>query len=335
MKKAALIFFSLVILFCVTIFSLFFFISKKTSRPIEYFPNLIKNSLSNRASPLSVNFMILGVDRRNDWLEKTETTDTIIFSQISPDQKIHLFSLPRDLWDYQLSAKINQIYPLSLKTTDKFSFIKESFSQITGQTIDHVVVLSTEDLKNLADLLGGVDIYLEKGFRDEKYPNEAYIENPNSKAPIYKTVEFSEGWNHLDSQNITEFVRSRKSADTAEAGGTDLGRIERQQKLINSLIDKLKNSLLDNPQTVFDLYRFWSGIEHDFTDQQIINLLHSYGVKIKDLSLIRHQISTGENPKIDLLYHPKKFINSQWVFIPQDKGYQALHQFISESLQKP
>ena len=108
-----------------------------------------------------------------------------------------------------------------------------------------------------------------------------------------------------------------------------------KRKLINSLIDKLKNSLLDNPQTVFDLYRFWSGIEHDFTDQQIINLLHSYGVKIKDLSLIRHQISTGENPKIDLLYHPKKFINSQWVFIPQDKGYQALHQFISESLQKP
>lgn len=335
MKKVAFIFSVIIIFFIILVASLLFVISQKTSRPFEYFPNLIKNSLSERTSPQNTNFMILGVDRRNDWLEKTETTDTIIFSQISLDQKIHLFSLPRDLWDYPLSTKINQIYPLSLNSADKFLFIKENFSHITGQTIDHVIILSTEDLKKLADLLDGVDIYLETGFRDEKYPNEAYIENPDSKVPIYKTVEFQEGWNHLDSRNITQFVRSRKSAETAEAGGTDLGRIDRQQKLINSLIDKLKTSLLHDPQIVFDLYHFWSELEHDFTDQQIVNLLQSYGVKIKDITLVRHPISTGENPKTDLLYHPVKFINSQWVFIPQDKEYQALHQYISESLQKP
>lgn len=335
MKKIVLIFSGFIILFLVLIFSILLFISQKTSRSIEYFPNLVKNSLQAKTSPQNINFMILGLDRRNDWLEKTETTDTIIFSQLSFDQKIHLFSLPRDLWDYPLSAKINQIYPLSLKSSDKYSFIKDSFTEITGQKIDHVIILSTEDLKKLADLLGGVDIYLENGFKDEKYPNEAYIENPNSKVPIYKTVDFNQGWNHLDSRNITEFVRSRKSAETAAAGGTDLGRIERQQKLINSLIDKLKSSLLHHPRIIFDLYHFWSELEHDFTDQQIANILQSYGVKIKDISLLRHPISTGENPKTDLLYHPQKFINSQWVFIPQDKEYQALHRYISESLQKP
>ncbi|PJE67116.1 hypothetical protein COU93_00520, partial [Candidatus Shapirobacteria bacterium CG10_big_fil_rev_8_21_14_0_10_36_6] len=57
------------------------------------------------------NFLILGLDPRNDLLEKTQTTDTIIYANISPKyDSVKLFSLPRDLWFYQKSIKINQIY---------------------------------------------------------------------------------------------------------------------------------------------------------------------------------------------------------------------------------
>lgn len=336
MKKVILAISLTLLIFIIIISSAFYYLSKKTNRPFSYFPNIIFNAFQKKDYVNHFNLMILGVDRRNDWLEKTETTDTIIFSQINFLQnKIKLFSFPRDLWSYFANTKINQIYPLSLSKAslqEKNTYISESFASISGQPIDRVLILSTENLKQLADILGGIDINLEKAFIDEKYPNDAYIQNPESGAPIYKSVEFKSGLVHLDSNNITEFVRSRKSSETAADGGTDLGRIERQQQLINALIDKLRTTLTQKPQIIFDLYKFWGSLEHNFTDTEIINYALKYGLKLKDISIVRYPISSGEDPKKDLLYHPLKFINAQWVFIPQDKEYQAFHQYISDSL---
>lgn len=336
MKKIILIFLIIFCLFLALISATFLYVSKKTSHSFFYFPHLIYSALIQNSAPTHLNLMILGVDRRNDWLEKTETTDTIIFSQVNFLQnKIKLFSFPRDLWSYNLNTKINQIYPLSLSKNnnqEKYAYISENFASISGQPIDRVLVLSTENLKQLADILGGIDLFLENSFKDEKYPNEAYIQNPKSGAPIYKTIEFKAGWVHLDSTNITEFVRSRKSTETAVSGGTDLGRIERQQQLINALIDKLRVYAFQNPQIIFSLYNFWSTLEHNFTDSEIFTYLTNYGLNLKSITMTRYPISSGEDPKKDLLYHPLKFINSQWVFIPQDKEYKALHQYISNSL---
>lgn len=314
------------------------YISQKTNRTFFYFPRIFYSALKQNNVSDQFNIMILGLDRRNDWLEKTETTDTIIFSQVNFHQnKIHLFSFPRDLWDYYTGTKINQIYPLSLEKSnllEKFSYISENYASISGQPINHVLILTTDNLKQLADILGGVDLYLKNGFIDTKYPNETYIQNPDSGAPIYKTVEFKSGWIHLDSNNITEFVRSRKSSETAISGGTDLGRIERQQQLINALIDKLRNTLVQKPKLIFNLYNYWGELEHDFTDIELIAYFFKYGLNLKKITIIRHPIISGDDPK-NLLYHPAKFINSQWVFIPQDEKYKSFQQFISQSLVTP
>lgn len=339
MKKFFLIIFLTIILILSLFSGLLYYISKKTSRPLTYFPKLIFQTISQNSAPEKLNIMILGVDRRNDLLEKTETTDTIIFSQINFVQnQIHLFSLPRDLWDYYTNSKINQLYPISLTKESpaiKFDYLSQNFASISGQKIDKSVILSTENLKQLADLVGGIDIYLENAFIDQKYPNQAYIDNPKSGAPIYKTVEFSQGWNHLDSTNITEFVRSRKSSESAATGGTDLGRIARQQQLINSLLDKVKSSLQNNPKLLFKYYQFWSSLEHNFTDVDLFSYFIKYNIKLMNISIIRHNISAGEDQKTNLLYHPAKFINLQWVFISQDNNYQTLHQYISQSLLSP
>jgi len=336
MKKSLKIFLITFFFLLLILFIFFIYLSKKTNRALNYFPKTIISALKFSPTTEKLNFLILGVDKRDDWLEKTLTTDTIILSRLDPQKaKIHLISLPRDLWSYFTSTKINQIYPLSLKddnSEDKFKFISQNFASISGQPIDKVLVFSTENLKELSDILGGVDLYLENGFRDELYPNEAYIKDPNSGAPVYKTVEFKSGWNHLDSHNINEFVRSRKSADTAADGGTDLGRIERQQLLINALIDKLKVSLLKKPSLVFELYQFWGGLEHNFSDTEVLAYLFQLRNSISKLEIVRHSISIGEDPKTNLIYHPQKFINSQWVYLPQDKDYASLHDFISQSL---
>lgn len=329
----------IILLIIVTIFFVtLFYISQKTNRTFFYFPKVFYTAIKQNNIPDYFNLMILGLDRRHDWLEKTESTDTIIFSQVNFYQNIiHLFSFPRDLWDYYTNTKINQIYPLSLdksNSLEKYSYISDSFASISGQPISRILILSTDNLKQLADILGGVDLYLENGFIDKKYPNEAYIQNPNSGAPIYKTVEFKSGFNHLDGSNITEFVRSRKSTETADSGGTDLGRIERQQQLINALIDKLRNSLVQKPMLIFDLYNYWGSLEHNFNDQELLSYFLKHGLNIKNIAITRHPIISGEDPK-NLLYHPAKFINSQWVFIPQDEKYKSFQEFISQSLVSP
>ena len=94
------------------------------------------------------------MDKRDDQLEKTSVTDTIVFVSFDYSrQKINMVSIPRDLWFYPLNTKVNQIYPLSLTKADPHSFIKTNFQQLTGQTIDHILVLTTDNLIDFVILL--------------------------------------------------------------------------------------------------------------------------------------------------------------------------------------
>jgi hypothetical protein len=70
----------------------------------------------------------------------------------------------------------------------------------------------------------------------------------------------------------------------------------------------------------------------DITDNSIFSLLNYHRRSILNIELKKIDIPTGENPKIDIIYHPLKFINKQWVFITASTDYRRLHEFISKSL---
>ncbi|MBP9817652.1 LCP family protein [Candidatus Shapirobacteria bacterium] len=297
-------------------------IRRDFGRNINYFTKLVEGSSSNL--PPNFNFIILGLDRRNDSLEKTETTDTIIFGHFDQSETfVKLFPLPRDLWSYDLKSKINQTYPQSKTTPNRFDYISASFQKLLDQPIDRTIIITTDNLIELANIIDGVDVNLTHGFVDEKYPNPEYIKNPNPKTPIYKTISFPAGLIHLDSKNITEFVRSRKSAETTIAGGTDLGRIQRQALLIDALIDKLKQpSVLLNYSRVVKLYNFWQfHLETNFTDSDLVSILKNNRKHISRLKIEKYDIT-------HLLYHPNNFINPQWVFLPINNDYSKLSDFI-------
>lgn len=283
-----------------------------------------------------INFLILGLDERNDALEKTTTTDTIIFVSLNLKTfKFNLISTPRDLWFYEKNVKINGLYPLALESNEnKFDFLKSNFSTLYGQNIDHVVIINTQDLINFVNIIGGVDIYLEKGFTDDKYPNQDYIDNPSPKIPIYKTISFSDGWNHLDSTNITEFVRSRKSAETAINGGTDIGRIERQQLLIEALLVKIKTGDLVNDFTQLkNLYFFWENIPKTLSDTDVLQIALILNENLLNISLNKIEIPIGTNKTDGVIYHPEKpKFTKQWVFITNDEKYQSLQQFVLDQI---
>ncbi len=327
------------VLFCITIliFGVGTFAVKRfstdTNRPFMYFPEIVYSAIRNPSFKPDSNILILGLDPRNDILEKTETTDTIILTKIDSRSQVKLISIPRDLWDYQTVQMVNQFYPQSLKTHSKFTYLQENFSRITGQNIDRTLVITTKNLIDLATVLGGVDVNLEKGFRDDKYPNPEYVADPTSNKPIYKTIEFPAGKVHLDATNITEFVRSRKGAETSAEGGTDIGRSKRQQLLIEALILKIKSEANKRDiSKLTEIYNYWTTIETNLSDSDVISLLAGLSNNINNLKIVKIDIPTGENQKTDILYHPQQFINQQWVFIPQDKSYKSFQSYINISL---
>ncbi|HNZ84305.1 MAG TPA: LCP family protein [Candidatus Woesebacteria bacterium] len=298
----------------------------------QYLLDLVTTARLNydRHQSQKTNFIVLGLDKRDDQLEKTQTTDTIIFVSLDYSrQKISLVSLPRDLWFYDLNTKINQIYPLSLNEPDSFEFIKAKFKQLTGQSIDHVLVLTTDNLIDFVDLIGGVDLVLDQGFVDDQYPNPEYINNPSPKIPIYKTVEFKSGPIHLDKTNVTEFVRSRKGGQTAAQGGTDLARIHRQQLLIEAILDKIKSgNFIQNYSQAVKLYHFWNrSLIKDISDNDIVAIISHLDYQIKNLTFDKINIPIGNTAADGLIYHPNRLFNRQWVFLPSDKDYTSFRHF--------
>ena len=307
-------------------------ISADLGQSPQYFLNLIKQANSNRhhSTPQKTNFIVLGLDKRDDQLEKTSVTDTIVFVSFDYSrQKINMVSIPRDLWFYPLNTKVNQIYPLSLTKADPHSFIKTNFQQLTGQTIDHILVLTTDNLIDFVDLIGGVDLVLDQGFVDDQYPNPEYIQNPNPKIPIYKTVEFKSGQIHLDKTNVTEFVRSRKGGETPAQGGTDLARIHRQQLLIEAIIDKIKSGRFNQSYSKnVKLYHFLRhSLETDITHSDVITILSYLNYDIKNLDFFKTTIPVGNTATDGLIYHPGRLFARQWVFLPSNKDYTSFHRF--------
>lgn len=325
----------LILLFTFAFLLLFFYfllykLSSRTGTSLIYFPKLIYQVYHRPTLAPGFNFIVLGLDSRNDKLEKTETTDTIIVARLTQKWKINIVSIPRDLWVYSLDSKVNQIYPLSLTTPNSFNFIQDQFGKITDQEISKTIVITTNSLIELTKLVGGVDLVLDIGFVDTQYPNSDYIANPSPQIPIYKTIEFKKGPVHLDDSNITEFVRSRKSL----VGGTDIGRIQRQQLLLDALLTKIKSPVFyKNINNLFALYSFFHHeINTNLTDADILSLIFSGQQQILNFGFNKTTLPSGDNPRTDIIYHPLKFINSQWVFIPQDKDYKSFQKFISDSL---
>jgi LCP family protein required for cell wall assembly len=289
---------------------------------IFYFSNK-NNPLNNKDS---FNILILGLDPRNDILEKTETTDTIIFSSINFKKNIiNLISLPRDLWFYQEKSKINQIYPNNI---DDFETIQTKFDQLIGQNIDKTVIFTTQNLIDLVNLLDGVNLYLDQGFKDEKYPNPEYVKNPIPSIPIYKTIEFKSGLIHLDQSNVTEFVRSRHSSESSATGGTDLGRIKRQQVLIEAIFKKMFNYRYLTKLNYFYRHNLKTNLSYN----DIVNLSLKLKKDILNLSLQKIELPIGETAKEGVIYYPNRLTEKQWAFIPSDPDYKSFKEFIDNSI---
>jgi len=158
-----------------------------------------------------VNILILGLD----YVEGKSRSDTILFASLK-EKDVVLISVPRDLRlkfpDGKLH-KANAAYSiggarLARKVVANFLDIRIPF----------YVVIDYKGFESLIEILGGVDITIEKPLKYE------------DKAQGLK-IDLPAGPQHLSGKQALDYVRYRD-----EQG--DYGRIRRQQNLLKALLEK-------------------------------------------------------------------------------------------------
>lgn len=185
------------------------------------------------APPLTkpTNIIVMGIDLVPNATGEEKfsgRSDTMLLVRLNPEtNSITLLSIPRDsrvrLPDGHYD-KINSANPLG-----GVSWVKQVIEDNFSVTVDYYVRVSTEALRKLVDAVGGVEVYVPKDMQ--------YVDRTQG---LY--IDLKEGKQLLDGQKAEQFIRFRHD----RLG--DIGRIQRQQILLQALEAKLRS-----PQTLLRL----------------------------------------------------------------------------------
>lgn len=120
-----------------------------------------------------INVLLLGIPGENH--DGPNLTDTIMVASYDLETKqINYISVPRDVWVDKYRTKINGIYQVGLNKGDGLGLAKEEVGNILGITVPYAVRLDFAGFIKAVDLVGGLDVDVEKSFDDYLYPNPGH-----------------------------------------------------------------------------------------------------------------------------------------------------------------
>lgn len=192
-----------------------------------------------------IRILALGMD------EVSNNTDTIIVATVDFERKaVYALSIPRDTRadiPGHHTFKINAAYAWGGLNTAEMAV-----ENLLGITIDRVVLVRLEGFKRIVDLLGGVEIDVEKDMH--------YVDR---KQKLY--IHLKKGYRMLDGEKAMQYVRFRHDP----LG--DVGRMQRQQKFLKALAFKMFQwQELDNlPELT---RQTMEQVETDMTTREVLHL---------------------------------------------------------------
>jgi LCP family protein required for cell wall assembly len=291
--------------------------------------SLVQEVQKTRLPDSGFTILMFGLDETKNQREESLLTDSIILIHVKQTGTLDMVSIPRDLWIDSLKTKINALYyygTVSEETTGEELLI-EVVREITGQEIDYYLRLNLEDVRQVIDLLGGVQVNVPRGFRDDTFPREGVDITSKDPNVLYETVEFQQGLQLMDGTRALKYIRSRQSEDLTE--GTDTARSSRQQLVIVSLIETIKNKQLWRyPELAGKLYRLYT---EEIETSIPLPLLARVGLQaLSDGLIMRAHIIpiSDENESNGLLIHPPIERYNQWVYEPADPSWKELHEYV-------
>lgn len=285
------------------------------------------------------NILIIGTDKRSSSGEGNYLTDTLLVASIGKiDKDVVLISLPRDLWvawedDYGTvqHSKINEIYPLTGRDSSK---LITAIEDVLGMPIHYYGSVTFDMFQDIINILGGIEVDVEKTFTDYEYPIEGK-ENDPIIANRYETITFTKGINKMDGETALKYVRSRHG-DNNE--GTDFARAKRQQKVIEAIKQKVfsTNTLLNinTLKELYDTYRNNVDTNIEIGTIQSFYLLSQQIQFDQIVSIVLDDRSAADEG--GLLYAPedKEKYEGRYVLIPQagDGDFSQIHAYVKKYL---
>lgn len=323
--KYFLIIFSLIILFLVFTYWSF---ANKTLHISVLKTLFTKGEIRNIAN--QTNVLILGLPGAT--YDGPELTDTIIVVNYNFDtNRAVMIGIPRDIWSNALKDKINSayVYGESVKKGGGLILAKAEVGSIIGVPIQYGLAVDFDDFKKIIDYLGGVNINVETGFIDNKYPIKGK-ENDDCSGDEefkcrYETIKFKKGLNSMDSDQALKFIRSRNATSSE---GNDFARIKRQQLVINSIQSEIFKKIgILNLNKLKDFYiTIDKLIERDLSNQQasiiIKNILLKRNFKLDKITIPNELFFSPEYSSYD----------GRYVLIPINDDYSDIHKYIEKSL---
>lgn len=205
-------------------------------------------------------------------------TDTIMLARIDPVNKIIvLLSIPRDLWvplplvagSEPTWGKINSAYAIGNDTRghqnrdDTFTgehgggaLAKKVVEALTGIRPEYYVSVNFDAFTQAIDTIGPLTVQVPYTFDDPLYPIRgeeknlcqfteadlatlsATFKNAELEQQFtcrYELLHFDKGKTSMDGETALKFVRSRHG----NVGGSDFGRAQRQQALVDAVKQKV------------------------------------------------------------------------------------------------
>lgn len=138
--------------------------------------------------------------------------------------RLNILQIPRDTFVGDVvSGKINAVYRNPRQGESRIKAMMRCVNSRFGLPVDHYVTLTIKGTEKIIDIIGGVDIKLDKDYNlidDTTKPQQKKF--------------FKKGKVHLDGQWATALIRHRKSF----AQG-DLGRLKNQRAIYAAILKKL------------------------------------------------------------------------------------------------
>lgn len=210
----------------------------------------------------NINVLVLGVDS----VDGTHRSDTIFVLGINPAKaRVSMLSIPRDtrVVINGRSRKINEILPRY-----GHAVLRSLIEDLLSVQISRYVEIGFQSFINIIDIMGGIDINIEKAMHYDDNWGKVHI-------------HFERGMNHLDGRQALNYVRFRADATA------DLGRIKRQQNFIRVLVEKVMTPgfFVKLPQIIAQVY---DHIATDFSLAELYTLVKGFDttkVKFRNTSL--------------------------------------------------
>jgi len=287
--------------------------------------NTEQNNLE-KANQDEINFLLLG--KGGEEHQSGELTDIIMVASFSPAKnQLKLVSIPRDLYvkmpEKNYFTRINAIqHKKNLEGKSGIEYLRNTVKQITGIDIDYYASFDFSDFKDLIDKLDGINLFFEEPVSDTSFPSNEFGDHEYLYMPS--------GENHVNGSMALKIVRSRHSY------WGDFDRIERQQKVIIAIWEKVNTPRTGKINNFVKYFNIWNyirkNIETDIGTMETLKLFEMFKAS-RDLAISTFTISSKPNGELKNA-RIKVEDGIAMVLLPKDATFETIRQRIKNFLEE-